>query len=176
MSIKNNMKTVNFFRAAIALLMMLLTTATAWADIEGNGTENEPFMLKTAADWATFAANVNAGTNADKYYKLDDSWDNSANAVTATVGTSDHPFTGTLDGNGQTLTVSIDDTSNQGTAPFRYISGGAVIKNLTVTGSVTGTTHAAGLVGLSKDGSAESPNIIEGCTVNVNVTVNTGSN
>ena len=163
-------------RIGFTFMMMVLTTATAWADITGNGSSSDPYVLNTADDWATFATNVNGGTNADKCYKLSDSWDNSASAVTTTVGTSDHPFTGTFDGNGKTLTVSISETATQGTAPFRYISGGAVIKNLTVEGSVTGTTHAAGLVGFSKDGSAESPNTIDGCTVSASVTVNTGSN
>ena len=163
-------------RAAMTLLLCVLTTATAWADITGSGTQADPYVLITADDWAMFASNVNGGTNVDKCYKLSDSWDNSSAAVTATVGTSDHPFTGTFDGNGKTLNVSISETSTMGTAPFRYISGGAVIKNVTVTGSVTGTTHAAGLVGFSVGATSESPNTIEGCTVNVSVTVNTGDN
>lgn len=163
-------------RAAMTLFLCVLTTATAWADITGNGTISAPYVLSTAADWATFASNVNGGTNVDKCYKLSDSWDNSGSAVTATVGTSDHPFTGTFDGNGKTLNVSISEASTMGIAPFRYISGGAVIKNVTITGTVTGTTHAAGLVGFSNGATSESPNTIEGCTVNASVTVNTGDN
>ena len=163
-------------RAAMTLFLCVLTTATAWADITGSGTSSAPYVLSTAADWATFASNVNSGTNVDKCYRLSDSWDNSGSAVTATVGTSDHPFTGTFDGNGKTLNVSISETSTMGTAPFRYISGGAVIKNVTVTGTVAGTTHAAGLVGFSVGGTSENPNTIKDCTVNASVTVNTGDN
>lgn len=163
-------------RFVLTLIVTLLTSATAWAEITGSGTAAEPYVLNEAADWATFASNVNNGTNADKFYKLSDTWDNTASAVTATVGTDSHPFTGTFDGNSKTLTVNISETSTQGTAPFRYISGGAVIKNVTITGSVTGTTHAAGLVGFSKDGSSEGPNTIEGCTVSASITVNTGDN
>ena len=163
-------------RLVLTLIVTLLTSATAWAEITGSGTAAEPYVLNEAADWATFASNVYNGTNADKFYKLSDTWDNTASAVTATVGTESHPFTGTFDGNSKTLTVNISETSTQGTAPFRYISGGAVIKKVTITGSVTGTTHAAGLVGFSKDGSSEGPNIIEGCTVSASITVNTGDN
>ncbi len=131
----------------------------------------EAILIKNAEEWATFAANVNAGTDCDGYYKLDDNFDNTTAAVTATVGTEAHPFTGLFDGNGKTLTVNINETSTQGTAPFREIVG-ATIKNLTVNGSVTGTTHAAGLVGFARSG----VNYIDNCVVNTNVSCSTGSN
>lgn len=99
-------------------LLALLTAPAAWADITGSGTEADPYVLSTVADWNTFAANVNAGTNADKYYKLSDSWNNSSSGITTTVGTSDYPFSGTFDGNGKTITANINETSTQGTAPF----------------------------------------------------------
>ena len=125
-------------------------------------------IIKSASEWADFAANVNAGTGNDGYYKLADDFDNTESAVTATVGTQEHPFTGLFDGNGKTLNVEISETSTQGTAPFREIAG-ATIKNLTVNGSVTGTTHAAGLVGFARSG----VNYIDNCVVNTNVTWST---
>ena len=128
-------------------------------------------IIKNAEEWADFAANVNAGTGNDGYYKLADDFDNTESAVTATVGTQEHPFTGLFDGNGKTLTVNINETSTQGTAPFREIAG-ATIRNLTVNGSVTGTTHAAGLVGFTRSG----VNYIDNCVVNTNVNGSTGSN
>ena len=131
----------------------------------------EATIIKNAEEWADFAAKVNAGTGNDDYYKLADDFDNTEAAVTATVGTGEHPFTGLFDGNGKTLNVNISETSTQGTAPFREIAG-ATIKNLTVSGSVTGTTHAAGLVGFTRSG----VNYIENCVVNTNVTCSTGSN
>ncbi|UKK59177.1 hypothetical protein L6470_12540 [Prevotella communis] len=131
----------------------------------------EAIIIQNAEEWATFAENVNNGTGNDDYYKLADNFDNTEAAVTATVGTQEHPFTGLFDGNGKTLNVNINETSTQGTAPFREIAG-ATIKNLTVNGSVTGTTHAAGLVGFTRSG----VNYIENCVVNTNVTCATGSN
>lgn len=125
-------------------------------------------IIKNASEWADFAANVNAGTGNDDYYKLADDFDNTESAVTATVGTQEHPFTGLFDGNGKTLNVNINETSTQGTAPFREIAG-ATIKNLTVSGSVTGTTHASGLVGFTLSG----VNYIDNCVVNTNVTCST---
>ncbi|MBQ3666103.1 MAG: fibronectin type III domain-containing protein [Lachnospiraceae bacterium] len=140
------------------------------SEITGTGTAEDPFVISTVEDWATFAANINAGINADAYYQLSDDFD-STTAVTTTVGTTTNPFKGVFDGNGKTINVAITDTQTQGTAPFRAISDGAVIENLTVEGTVTGTTHAAGLVGFSQSGSAEKPNTIEGCIVNTIVSV-----
>ena len=91
--------------------------------------------------------------------------------ITRIAGSEGHEFCGIFDGNQKTLTVNINETSTQGTAPFREISG-ATIKNLSVAGSVTGTTHAAALVGFSRSGT----NTIEDCNVSANVTVNTGNN
>ena len=162
---------------AIIILIASLMTTTAWAQITGSGTSDDPYVLHTAADWVTFANRVDGSRfYGDSYFKLSDTWDNSANPVTVTVGTKDWPFTGTFDGNFRTLTVNINETSKQGTAPFREINEGAHIKQLTVVGNVNGTTHAAGLVGISRNFSAANTNVIEDCTVAVNVTVNTGSN
>ena len=136
-----------------ALLIITLLCAVAqgvWA-WSGSGTASDPYVIVTVSDWATFAANVNAGTDADKCYKLSDSWNNVGNAVTATVGAEGFPFKGTFDGNGKTLYVNISETTTNGTAPFRDVRG-ATIENLTVEGSVTGRTHAAGLVGIVRAG------------------------
>ena len=40
--------------------------------MKGSGTASNPFVIADAQDWATFTANVNAGINTDKYYKLAD--------------------------------------------------------------------------------------------------------
>ena len=130
---------------------------------------SDPTIIHNAADWNTFAATINAGSNCNGYYKLADDFDNSV-AVTTTVGTTTHPFAGLFDGNGKTLNVSINETSTQGTAPFREIAG-ATIQNLTVSGSVTGTNYASGLVGFTRSGD----NYIDNCVVNTNVTCSTGS-
>ena len=147
----------------LALLCAVVQGAWAWS---GSGTADSPYILSTGDDWATFVTRVNAGTDADMYYKLADTWDNSANAVTVAVGTEAHPFAGTFDGNGKTLCVDITDTDtqNHGTAPFRHVKG-ATIKNLTVEGSVTGMRHAAGLAGIVHEGTTT----VSGCVVKTTV-------
>ena len=135
----------------------------------GSGTANDPYVISSKNQWNTFANanNHEAFYRSGTYIKLDAD----ISGVTTTVGTQAYPFQGTFNGNQKTLTVNINETSTQGTAPFREING-ATIKNLTVKGSVTGTTHAAALVGFSRSGT----NTIEDCNVSANVTVNTGDN
>ncbi|MCR5157299.1 MAG: DUF6273 domain-containing protein [Butyrivibrio sp.] len=145
----------------------------------GDGSIDDPYIIEDQYGWISFAKEVNAGNSySGKYIKLADNFGNPGvpgdafiDAITVTIGTSEHPFSGTFDGNGKTVIVNISDTSNQGTAPFRYIADGAVIKNLTVEGAVSGSTHAAGLVGFSSGGLEDSPNTIENCIVNADITV-----
>jgi hypothetical protein len=130
--------------------------------LNGNGTENSPYEIYNLNDWRTFSLNVSLGQRLDKYYILKDN----ISGITEMVGDANYQFCGSFDGNQKTLTVNINETATQGTAPFREISG-ATIKNLTVMGSVTGTTHTAGLVGFARSG----VNTIENCNVAVNVSV-----
>ncbi|MBO4645316.1 MAG: InlB B-repeat-containing protein [Bacteroidales bacterium] len=105
-------------------------------------------VIRSEADWDAFAANVNNGIESyeGKVVRLD-----ADISVTTMVGTvsgnvQGNAFCGTFDGGGHTLNVNITDEDNQGTAPFRYISG-STIKNLKTTGTVRGNLHCAGLVG-----------------------------
>ncbi len=157
-------------RAATVLLMMVLTTMTAWADspwgTPGNGTANDPYQISTAQQWKDFATMVNTanGTYGDKCYKLTadievtGTW---SDAIFVFVGQSaGEAFRGTFDGGGHTLTFNFS-TSSYGGAPFRYING-ATIRNLRVAGqvSVSGNIYAAGIAGYAMGSSS-----ISGCTV-----------
>ena len=66
----------------LAFLLSIAQGIKAW---DGNGTAESPYILANAADWAAFANKVNDGTYADKHFKLSETWDNSAEAVTATA-------------------------------------------------------------------------------------------
>ncbi|UKK66837.1 beta strand repeat-containing protein [Prevotella communis] len=140
-------------RATMTLLLALFTTVGAWAEITGHGTPNDPYVLNTAGDWATFANESNAATywGSNVYVKLSDTWDNSASAVTTMVGTSDHKFCGTFLGNGKTLTLNLTTDGSEYTAPFRYVDG-ATIKFLHTAGTVNGGNqkYATGLIGNAK--------------------------
>ena len=134
----------------------------AFAD-SGDGSAEHPYTIYEANGWNAFcdALQDNDTWNhfSGKTVKLGDNI-----SVTQSAGGEGHEFMGTFDGDGKTLTVNITDTENQGTAPFRFISN-ATIRNLHVTGSVTGTAHAAGLVGKASAGTI----LIENCLVEANV-------
>ncbi|GEM_PF-2451464 len=118
--------------------------------------------INSAEDWNTFASNINNGTESyeGKLVRLGADID-----VTTTVGTSEHPFRGIFDGAGHTMNVTLDDTDNRGTAPFRYISD-AIIQNVRTTGTVSGRRHCTGLVGYAHSGT----NTIQNCQVAGSVT------
>ena len=120
-------------------------------------------LIKTAADWNAFAQNVNNGnTYADKTVRLMNNI-----SISTMVGTEGHPFSGTFEGGGHTLDVTINASSTTYAAPFHTIGGGATIKNLTVTGNVMGGKHCAGLVGHIEGSGVD--NLIWLCDVRTNV-------
>ncbi len=80
-------------------------------------------------------------------YRLYESFDNST-PVTKMFGKSTRPFTGTFDGNGQTLNVQLSGTEH--VAPFAYTKG-VTIQNLTVVGTINATQSAGGIVGYAKN-------------------------
>ena len=150
-------------------------TARADGTLTGDGSAANPYQIGTADDWETFAAWINTGTHADGYYKLTADIGTESDPITAAVGTvtgdqQGVAFAGNFDGGGHGIYVSITNTSDQGTALFRYISG-ATIKNMKVMGMVSGTMHCAGLVGF-----ASGTNTISNCEVATEVTCGRGPN
>ena len=126
----------------------------------------EEIEIGSTNDWNTFASNVNGGDSyINKHVKLTADID-----ISTPVGVNDsHPFRGTFDGQGHTITATLTDDGNSGLAPFRCI-GGATIKNLTVAGTIASSQqHSAGLVGY-----ASGNNLIENCVVTA--TLNISSN
>ena len=130
-------------------------SATVLPALPGSGTAADPYRISSVANWDAFATRVNAGAGSSARYRLDAD----IGSVTSTVGTQDHPFRGTFDGSGHTLTLSLSGTETY-LAPFSAI-GGATIGNLVVAGSVAGGMHCSGLVGIIVDGAS----VIENCEV-----------
>ena len=139
-------------------------TASSLADwpTQGSGTEADPYVINSEKDWNGFVNNVSGGRNySGQHVKLD-----ADISVLTVVGSSEtNGFQGTFDGGGHTITATITDASNEGTALFRYING-VTIKNLKVAGTISGGIHAAAIVGIAKG----TGNVIEGCVATANVT------
>ena len=110
---------------------------------EQNG---DTYIIKSNEGWNWFCFALNSGLAPDgfsgKTVKLATDVESSEMA-----GTSNHPFKGTFDGQGKTLTFNL--TASEGnSAPFHYTDD-ATISNLHVTGLIEGgdISSLAGLVG-----------------------------
>ena len=116
----------------------------------GKGTENDPYIIGSIADWDIFALLVSNGISFNGLFvKLPQDL-----SVETMAGSSEtNSFQGTFLGNDKTLNFT--KGSAQGAfneeycAPFRYVKN-AVIRNLRVTGDIyTAQRFAAGLVARS---------------------------
>ena len=138
--------------------------------LSGAGTEAVPFIISSEADWNLLADKVNSGyTYSGKYFRLATDI-----SITTMVGNStDNSFRGTFDGDGHTLTINYNTTSDY-TAPFRYIQG-ATFKNLKVTGNITTTKNlAAGIAGLNTNAVATFEQCATDVTINSSSTTEVG--
>ncbi len=144
-----NPKTVNISGSDVPVLPS--------ADASGD------YLISSIYDWNTFANAVSTGaTFSGKTVKLA----NDLSGVTMKAGTSEKPFCGTFDGQGNTLSVSL--SSANAIAPFGKVENGT-IKDLLVTGSVqttmsSGADHTAGLISRA-DGSVNIQNVRVSATV-----------
>lgn len=84
------------------------------------------------------------------------------------IGALDHMFCGTFDGNGHTVTLNIS-SSEECQGLIGMAGGGAVIRNIIVDGSVTGSRYVGGIVGGS---SGTGTVIVEDCWNKASVTAN----
>lgn len=134
---------------------------------KGKGTKADPFQIASAEEWKQLAEKVNEGESfSGKYFKLTKDI-----TVTEMIGKNEHPtetvsrpFSGIFDGNGHTMTLKIDESKKDAdkmthcAAPFCGVKD-AVIKNLTVDGSVKSGIHSAGIVGAAL-GTLEIENVL----------------
>ena len=127
---------------------------------EQNG---DTYTIKTANGWGWFCFATNYDLAPDgfsgKVVKLAGNVGSSEMA-----GKSGHPFKGTFDGQGNTLTFNLQASEGY-SAPFHYTNG-ATISNLNVTGLIEGNSISplAGLVGR-----AEGNITIENCRVSTQI-------
>lgn len=153
-------------RFLFILVLLLTMTRGAWATpLLGSGTQADPYLISSAADWNEFCDNI--ATYKSSYIKMTAD----VSCVSKMAGTDAVRFGGTFDGDGYTLNVSIsviNDNNDDAryVAPFSRVQG-ATIKNLKVTGSVTASGyHTAGLIGWAGDCTIK--NVVVSATVTNN--------
>jgi hypothetical protein len=144
-------------RLLISLLTLLCCCTGTWA---------QEVTIGTKAEWDAFATNVSNGTSySGQTVKLTADIGTELDPITTMVGGfKENGFAGTFDGCGNTIHVNITG-NNEIESPFRSIIG-ATIKNVKVTGAVSGGIHCAGLVGVALSGNCT----IRNCEVAVSVT------
>ena len=122
-------------------------------------------LISTAADWKAFAQDV---AKAGGKYPVD--------AILMADFTTDVRITtvwqGTLEGNGHTITLNIDDTRvTMYKSLFDEVEGNATIRNLNIAGTMRGGSagggYLAGLVGYYKHGGGRLT--IENCRVSAEI-------
>ena len=104
----------------------------------GDGSETNPYLIYSQTGWTEFKNNY------DKYKSSNISLNlNILEEVKAPFG----EFSGTFNGNGNDIKLEINNGTSSNTALFSTTTSSAVIKNLNVSGSVTGGANTAGFVG-----------------------------
>ena len=108
-----------------------------------SNTYGSEFVIRSSDDWSTFKSMVEA---AKGQYPVDARLEADI-AVKHTVGLdASFPYTGTFNGNGHTIDVNISGGSLSHIALFGRVKD-VLIKNLHITGKVSGGMHPAGLIG-----------------------------
>lgn len=118
------------------MLMMLLTTASAWATITGSGTEADPFLIASYNDLKTLRDNVNNGTNYNgMYFKQTANIDCLYDTWSEPIGKdSSHPFGGNYDGDNKTIkNFKFSSNTCKYAGLFGYVCGERVNGTLTLT-------------------------------------------
>ena len=138
----------------------------------GHTTVDRTSTISSVDDWNDLATMVNNGYLHGKTITLANDIGDENNPITRCIGTQRYPFDNHFNGNGHSIYVDIDDTSREGTAPFRYVGICAKwqdkkrennkwkewsrpyidwqISMLKVKGTVRGGKYCSGLVGISK--------------------------
>ena len=167
-----------FQNCSANILQTYIPTLSYWngTDIAstfiGEGSENSPYQINTAADLAYLSNSVNTGENYQgKYFILNVNINLNSKSWTP-IGTKTYPFAGIFNGNGKVVSnLSINaDTAYAGL--FGYVSG--TIKNLGIESgaikpkSTAASTYAGGIAGYVVGR-------IENCYSNANITISTAN-
>ena len=171
-------------RVAAVLLVMMLTTVTAWASTfsGGDGSSGNPYQIASTADLNQLAADVNGGNTyyyvyfvltADIAYTYTKAWNDATsteNNYTA-IGDNSHYFNGKFDGQGHTISgIRIYKGGNSNADDYQGLFGrigsGAEVKNVILADTrITGCDDTGGIVGYNDRGK------VTNCHVTSDVTI-----
>ena len=150
----------------IDLAKYVLADTTWYTSGQYQGTSGDPYIIRTAGELLGLS-NLVTGTEAvsfeNKYVKLDadivynhdapsdlaDWADYDVKNTFQPIGDGNHPFKGTFDGNGHSISgIYVNHTAGNFTGLFGATGTNAVVKNLTMKNSyIIGAGQTAGIVG-----------------------------
>ncbi len=137
-----------FCQAAMTLLVMLLTSVSAWA-WSGQGTSTNPYQITNASDLAQLATDVNGGNRYNNKY-FEQKANITASNTMATIGSTNNPFRGHYNGGGFTisgLTQPLFGSIQKGeTGYLQYTL--SEVQNLTISGAEISTSVTGGTMGI----------------------------
>lgn len=157
--------------AAILLAVWLLpSTVSAASSLQGAGTQEDPYQIWSEGDLRAFQQEVaNRNTFAGEYIELKANIDLNGSAEspwTAISDNRDYPFVGDFNGGGYTIS-GLYCCKGMYQGLFGYLGAGGSIRNLSVSGVVTGSSvnygNSGGIVGYSLG-------TVSRCSANVDVT------
>ncbi|MBR6190450.1 MAG: InlB B-repeat-containing protein [Prevotella sp.] len=151
--------------------------ATLYAQWVRNSFYDSYETIRTVEDWNDLATLVNNGRNMrGQTIKLANDIGDAQNPITRTIGTPQYPFDSNFDGDFNSIYVNLNDTKNEGTAPFRVMAvsndpiwganGSWNVGKLTVKGTVQGGKYCAGVVGIAHGA------IVNHCVVQADIITN----
>lgn len=132
------------FKASIALQL----PAANPFNLEGNGTQASPYLIKTTADLVALSEASQKNSFPNRYFKLMNDLDMSSVGTFLPIGSKKAAFNGVFDGNGHTIAnLKVNALGYHFQGLFGAIYTNARISNLTVTnGSITGSGYYLGLI------------------------------
>lgn len=136
----------------LAMVFSLMPAALAADTLSGSGTEDDPYLLATAADLKAFRDMANAEASSKLCATLTADIDLGGEAWTPfepSSGYVSEAYAGTFDGANHTIKgLSVNSTSSNGVGLFGTVCG-ATIKNLKVEGNVSASSSVfvGGIVG-----------------------------
>ena len=151
-----------------------------WSEVESGKADSIEWVTISTVEQLIALASSEDDAVLAKHYRLDKELDKELDLSGVSfegIGSAAHPFTGTFDGEGKTISnVTINKESGKNVGFFNVIQG-ATIKNLNLKNvDITGETNVGGLVGYARaaldkvDLSKNVANLVGSCSVTGKVT------